>query len=115
MRRAALVIAALAVLLVVLLPDAGEAPAPDASDSPVRTPAAGDPGALAAWYETHLGITPAPTDMDTPVVELGWSAATDPSTPANSAASWRHHIRSGPSRGFPCCWKRAQRSFGSKT
>ena len=26
-----------------------------------------DPAALAAWYETHLGITPAPTDMDTPV------------------------------------------------
>jgi len=26
-----------------------------------------DPEALAAWYETHLGITPAPTDVDTPV------------------------------------------------
>ncbi len=26
-----------------------------------------DPTALAAWYETHLGINPAPTDMDSPV------------------------------------------------
>ena len=25
-----------------------------------------DPKALAAWYETHLGINPAPTDMETP-------------------------------------------------
>ena len=25
-----------------------------------------DPNALAAWYETHLGINPAPTDMTTP-------------------------------------------------
>ncbi|MCB1350524.1 MAG: VOC family protein, partial [Maritimibacter sp.] len=33
-----------------------------------------DPAALAAWYETHLGITPAPTDMDTPV----WMQAAGP-------------------------------------
>ncbi len=26
-----------------------------------------DPKALAAWYDTHLGVNPAPTDMDTPV------------------------------------------------
>jgi hypothetical protein len=25
-----------------------------------------DPGALAKWYETHLGINPAPKDMTTP-------------------------------------------------
>ena len=25
-----------------------------------------DPKALAAWYETHLGVSPAPTDMETP-------------------------------------------------
>lgn len=25
-----------------------------------------DPGALASWYRDHLGIAPAPTDMDTP-------------------------------------------------
>jgi len=25
-----------------------------------------DPAALANWYETHLGINPAPTDMTTP-------------------------------------------------
>ncbi|WP_068112043.1 VOC family protein [Tropicimonas marinistellae] len=25
-----------------------------------------DPGALAEWYETHLGVTRAPTDMTTP-------------------------------------------------
>lgn len=33
-----------------------------------------DPAALALWYETHLGITPAPTDMDTPV----WTQAAGP-------------------------------------
>lgn len=33
-----------------------------------------DPVALAAWYETHLGITPAPTDMETPV----WMQAAGP-------------------------------------
>lgn len=33
-----------------------------------------DPKALAAWYETHLAITPAPTDMDTPV----WVQASGP-------------------------------------
>ncbi|QMU59468.1 MAG: VOC family protein [Boseongicola sp.] len=25
-----------------------------------------DPSALAAWYDTHLGVSPAPTDMETP-------------------------------------------------
>ena len=25
-----------------------------------------NPGALASWYETHLGISPPPTDMTTP-------------------------------------------------
>ena len=25
-----------------------------------------DPAALAAWYETHLGVSKAPTDMETP-------------------------------------------------
>lgn len=33
-----------------------------------------DPDALAAWYEAHLGINPAPTDMDTPV----WMQAAGP-------------------------------------
>ena len=25
-----------------------------------------DPAALAAWYDRHLGVSPAPTDMETP-------------------------------------------------
>ena len=27
---------------------------------------ASDPAALAAWYDKHLGVSPAPTDMTTP-------------------------------------------------
>lgn len=33
-----------------------------------------DPKGLAAWYDTHFGINPAPTDMDTPV----WMQAAGP-------------------------------------
>ena len=29
-----------------------------------------DPKALAAWYEEHLGITPAPTDMETATLDV---------------------------------------------
>ena len=41
-----------------------------------------DPKALAAWYDTHLGINPAPTDMDTPV----WMQAAGPTVFAPFAA-----------------------------
>ena len=41
-----------------------------------------DPEALAAWYETHLGIDPAPTDMDSPV----WTQAAGPTVFAPFAA-----------------------------
>lgn len=41
-----------------------------------------DPAALAAWYETHLGINPAPTDMDT----QPWTQAAGPTVFAPFAA-----------------------------
>ncbi|HCQ67038.1 MAG TPA: glyoxalase [Rhodobacteraceae bacterium] len=41
-----------------------------------------DPKALATWYDTHLGINPAPTDMDTPV----WMQAAGPTVFAPFAA-----------------------------
>ena len=41
-----------------------------------------DPQALAAWYETYLGINPAPTDMDT----KPWVQAAGPTVFAPFAA-----------------------------